>query len=249
MNRQAVTLRVSIGLLLLVAGCGATASKTTITRTVATHVTPLYPGPSLGAAPPRNAASVKVSASPRERRLMAAHTDASPSDLSGAPASTQGWQELQIGSWRYKVPPDHKWATTGATPNGIDITSTDSAHFAIVFATNEVASYTVDQVAALVLQYEQQNAGIAQYQVTATEGPFAGPAGTQEEILSWSGTLRDGSGVTGDVQVEVSPVAWNSYALDGPSASWSTDLPILLAIKANCVYLPNAQLNTRLPRG
>src|SRR5205085_7024606 len=90
------------------------------------------------------------------------------------PANARGWLALGIGGWQYRVPPDHKWATTGATTNGIDITSTDTAHFGAGFATNYVTSYSVDQVVALVFQYGLEDAGVAQYQATATEGPFPG---------------------------------------------------------------------------
>jgi hypothetical protein len=206
------------------------------------------PGHAANAAPPRNAGTVRITATPHERALVAADAAAAPSDLAAAPASTAGWLQLQIGNWQYVVPPDHAWATTGATPSGIDITSTDTAHFGLGFVSND-PNYSVQQVAALVFDYGLEDAGIAQYAVTATEGPFPGPAGTQEEIVSWTGTRRDGTAVTGDVEAEASPVEWITYELDGPSASWGTDLPVLLAIKANCMFNPSEQPSAQLRHG
>jgi hypothetical protein len=232
----------------IVAGCGGSTTTKTVTVSAAGDQS-LLPTRATAAAPPPHTPHVQVFATAHQRALQASHADASPTDLSTTPASTQGWLQLKLGSWNYSVPPDHSWATTAATPNGIDITSTDTSHFGIGFVTNEVAGYSVSQVVALVFQYGWEDTGISQYEVTATDGPFAGPAGTQEEIASWSGTRTDGTAATGVVEVEVSPTAFIVYELDGPSSTWASDLPIMLAIKANCAYLPSEQPDTVLRRG
>ncbi len=239
-------------LAVLAAGCGSSSSTSTVTVTRAAGAIPraLLPGSAAAtAAPPAHVTPVHLFATPHQRALQSAHVDASPSDLSGTPASAQGWLQVQIGSWTYRVPPDKSWATTGATPNGIDITSTDTSHFGIGFVTNELANYTVAQVIAGVFQYGYEDTNVAQYEITATDGPFPGPAGTQEEIVSWSGTRRDGTAVTGDIEAEASPITFITYVFDGPTASWATDLPIMLAIKANCVYSPSEKPNLNLRRG
>jgi hypothetical protein len=257
---QAGTLGASVAILALLVGCGATTTTTTtttVTQTLsaASHgsarekLLPAAREKLLPVAPPPRAAPTRFTASVKQRALQEAHVDATPTDLSTTPADTQAWLREQIGSWQYKVPPDHTWVTTAATPNGIDITSADTSHFGTAFVSNDVSSYTVSQVADLVFQYGFEDPGISHYQVTSTEGPFQGPAGTAEEILSWAGTRTDGTAVTGDVEVEASPAVWIVYELDGPSASWSADLPVMLGLKANCIFVPTQQPSTRLNRG
>jgi hypothetical protein len=46
--------------------------------------------------------------------------------------------------------------------------------------------------------------------------------------------------VTGLLEIEDFGYGFVSYVLGGPSASWATDLPILLAIKANTAWTPPA---------
>jgi hypothetical protein len=193
-----------------------------------THLATHFPAP-----PP-----VRIPPHARPHGRLRPLAEAAPGDFSTTPALTTGWLALHIGTWDYKVPPDHSYATTGANPSGIDITSTGGAHFGVGILEGSPQLLTLDQISAEIFATGSEDVPGTQARITATQGPFTAPDGAQGEVISWSGTRPDGTPATGLVEIEDFGYGYINYDLDGPSASWSTDLPTLLAIKANTMYTP-----------
>jgi hypothetical protein len=173
-------------------------------------------------------------------QALRAHAASSPADFLTTPAIATGWIPVHIGQWDYKVPPDHSYTATGVTPSGIDITSTAGAHFDVGIVTGSPSLLTLDQISALEFSTGSEDTPGTQAQITAIQGPSTGPAGSQDELIAWTGTRQDGTAVTGLLEIEDFGYGFVSYVLGGPSASWATDLPILLAIKANTAWTPPA---------
>jgi hypothetical protein len=192
----------------------------------------------------RSATGTGISAAPARghvsARALQAHTASSPADFLATPAIATGWIPVQIGQWAYKVPPDHSYTATGVTPSGIDITSTAGAHFDVGIVTGSPSLLTLDQISALEFSTGSEDTPGTQAQITAVQGPSTGPAGSQLELIAWTGTRADGTPATGLLEIEDFGYGFVSYVLGGPSASWATDLPILLAIKANTTWTPPA---------
>ncbi len=209
--------------------CIPPGGTTTLNSAVALTRSAISAGP-IG--PPRRGA-VSVGA-------VRAHVASGPSDLTTTPAIATSWIPEHVGQWDYKVPPDHSYTATGVTPSGIDITSTGGAHFDVGIVTGSPTALSLDQISNLEFSSGSEDTPGTQAQITAVQGPFTGPAGSQDEVIAWTGTRQDGTAVTGLVEIEDFGYGFVSYVLGGPSGSWATDLPILLAVKANTVWTPPA---------
>lgn len=194
--------------------------------------------------PQRATASSRAVAPPARTRVSAralrAHTASSPADFLATPAIATSWLPVHIGQWDFKVPPDHSYAATAANPSGIDVVSTGGAHFDVGILSGAPTLFTLDQIQNFIFSTGSEDTPGTQAQISATQGPFTGPAGSQEELIAWTGSRQDGTAVTGLVEIQNFGYGYVAYELGGPSATWSADLPTLLAIKANMMYTPAA---------